>query len=139
MQISGPILNPSTSETAKLKSPQVFVREATGLVRELGSYDAFLINMAIINIAGGLTYDILQLFFFPGASMPLVFLLGGIPAIGVFIVYTIFSSAFPRSGGDYLYVSRILHPAIGFAQGMLTVLGFFVFGVAAFFFDRFGS
>ncbi|MGO9643986.1 MAG: APC family permease [Candidatus Bathyarchaeia archaeon] len=113
------------------KSP-VFVREATGLVRSLGFYDSFLLNMAVVNMAGGLAYDVLQLFFFPGANLTLVFLLGGIPAVGIFIVYTIFSSAFPRTGGDYVYVSRTLHPALGFASGMLNVFGFFIFALTGF-------
>jgi len=113
-------------------SRKVFVREATGLVRELGFFDSFLLNMAVVNMAGGLAYDILQFFFFPGASLPLVFLLGGIPAVGVFIVYTIFSASFPRTGGDYVYISRLLHPSVGFAAGMLNVFGFFVFVLTGF-------
>jgi hypothetical protein len=51
---------------------KVFSREATGLIREVGFLDAFLLNLAVVNIAGGLAYDILQLFFFPGANLPLV-------------------------------------------------------------------
>jgi amino acid transporter len=115
-----------------MSGPKVFVREATGLVRSLGFYDSFLLNMAVVNMAGGLAYDVLQLFFFPGASLPLVFFLGGIPALGIFIVYTIFSASFPRTGGDYVYVSRILHPAVGFAGGMLNVFGFYVFVLTGF-------
>ena len=117
---------------SKPSQPRVFVREATGLVRSLGFYDSFLLNMAVVNMAGGLAYDVLQLFFFPGANLPLVFFLGGIPAVGVFIVYTIFSSAFPRTGGDYIYVSRTLNPALGFASGMLNVFGFYVFALTGF-------
>ena len=112
---------------------QVFVREATGLIREFGGLDTFLINMAIINMAGGMVFDIFLIFFFPGASLPLMFFLGGIPAIGIFIVYTILSVAMPRTGGDYVYASRILHPALGFAGGIMNVFGFFVFMVSGFF------
>jgi amino acid transporter len=112
---------------------QVFVREATGLIREFGGLDTFLINMAIINMAGGMVFDIYLIFFFPGASLPLMFFLGGIPAIGIFIVYTILSVAMPRTGGDYVYASRILHPALGFAGGIMNVFGFFVFMISGFF------
>jgi amino acid transporter len=101
-------------------------------VRELSLYDSLLVNLAIINIAGGLAYAAWQLFFFPGASLTLVFLLAGIPGLGLFIVYTIFSGIYPRTGGDYVYNSRILHPVIGVACGMLNVFGFFIFALTAF-------
>jgi amino acid transporter len=109
-----------------------FVRDATGLVRSLGFFDAFLLNMAVLNMTGGFVFSILTVFYFPGASLPLVFLLGGIPALGIFLVYAIFSAAFPRTGGDYIYVSRTLHPSIGFGVGMLNVFGFFVFLLTGF-------
>lgn len=111
---------------------KVFSREATGLIREVGFLDAFLLNLAVVNIAGGLAYDILQLFFFPGASLPLVFLLGGIPAFGIFLVYTSLSIIFPRTGGDYVYISRIVHPTAGMANAWLNTLGFFLFTLTGF-------
>ncbi|PSN85162.1 hypothetical protein B9Q00_11190 [Candidatus Marsarchaeota G1 archaeon OSP_C] len=111
---------------------KVFSREATGLTREFGFLDAFLLNMAVVNVAGGLAYDILQLFFFPGASLPLVFLLGGIPAFGIFLVYTSLSIIFPRTGGDYVYISRIVHPTAGMANAWLNILGFFLFTLTGF-------
>jgi amino acid transporter len=122
----------SSDQTQQVAPKGYFVREATGLVRQLGFYDSFLLNAAVINIAGGLIFDLINFFFFPGQSPVIVFLLGGIPALGIFIVYTIFSTSFARTGGDYVYNSRVLNTPLGFASGLLNVFGFFIFVLTGF-------
>jgi len=47
---------------------------------------------------------------------PLVVLVG--------IIYAVMSSIMPRSGGDYVWVSRILNPAIGFMQSFYMMFAF---------------
>jgi len=49
-------------------------------------------------------------FFFPGANAIAVFVLGAIPALAFVLMYSILSAAVPRSGGDYVWVGRILGP-----------------------------
>jgi amino acid transporter len=44
--------------------------------------------------------------------MPLV-------ALGPALIYSMLAAAMPRSGGDYVYVSRIIHPALGFMTNWL--------------------
>ena len=38
----------------------------------------------------------------------------GLLALPMACVYAYFASAMPRSGGDYVYISRTLHPYLGF-------------------------
>jgi APA family basic amino acid/polyamine antiporter len=104
----------------------VFVREATGLVRELSWFETFGMNMTFINVVGGFLVTLLFLYYFPGANIPLTFALGAIPTVGLFLVYSIFGAAMPRSGGDYLFTGRVLGQPIGFAQGFINLIGFYI-------------
>jgi basic amino acid/polyamine antiporter, APA family len=97
----------------------VFVRDATGLVRDFRFRDLFFISSAIIVVLNGFVYT--ALFapgYFPGAYLPLVFLIGSIPAWAMAYVYGKVSSGIPRSGGDYVWSTRILGPFFGSIQFM---------------------
>jgi Amino acid permease. len=103
------------------KEHKVFVREATGLVRELSALDVALFNFAILGF--------LFTMYFALALMPLIggnFVLGIIltavlSALLLFSYYS-FNVIMPRSGGDYVYVSRTLWPALGFVCNASSVL-----------------
>lgn len=97
-----------------VSSRRVFVRDATGLVRQISTLDA--LGMALANM--GLLFVFNAIVFGPGfwpAANPvftgLIGLLLALPSVGV---YTLMSIAMPRTGGDYVWVSRITHPSIGF-------------------------
>ena len=69
---------------------------------------------------------------FPGAYLPVSSLLALAPALLIAVVYAQMSAAFPRSGGDYVFVGRILHPSLGFMVNfVLTVINVSVIGVEA--------
>ncbi|MBN9246823.1 amino acid permease [Hyphomicrobium sp.] len=68
---------------------------------------------------------------FQVASIPSVFpvlllwIVGGIAALCGALAYAELAAAFPRSGGEYNFLSRIYHPAIGFLAGWISAtLGF---------------
>jgi basic amino acid/polyamine antiporter, APA family len=101
----------------------VFVRQATGLVRELSWFDTFIMVFAILNVplglaevaafaTGGSAY--------PAANMPLAFILSAPAMLTLGMVYALFTSAMPRSGGDYVWVSRVIHPSIGFGVNVFV-------------------
>ena len=54
-------------------------------------------------------------FGFPGASLFWVALICAVLTTFPILLYGLFLTAMPRTGGDYIYVSRTLHPWIGFA------------------------
>src|SRR5260370_35992308 len=105
-------------------STSVFVRNATGLVRELTPFDAFNLVFSAVLIPVGIT----QVFsfaptFWPNANVLISFLIS-IPLVFCFgMVCLYFTVAMPRSGGDYVWVSRVLGPGSGFGANLaLTVV-----------------
>src|SRR5216684_5917300 len=106
-------------------STSLFVRNATGLVRELSPFDAFNLVFSAVLIPVGIT----QVFsfaptFWPGANVLVSFLLS-IPLVLCFgLVYLYFTIAMPRSGGDYVWVSRILGPGVGFLTNLALTFVF---------------
>jgi amino acid transporter len=98
----------------------LFTREATGLVRQLGFLDQLIISLGTINIMGGFVLTMISApFFFPGANMVAVFMLGAIPALAFIGMYSILSAAIPRSGGDYVWTGRIIGPIAASVMAIL--------------------
>jgi amino acid transporter len=91
------------------------VRDATGLVRSFSTTDVFLLN--VFNTGIGVTVATLPPIcatLFPSANIALAVTLGAVFALSSGWVLMALSVAMPRSGGDYVYNTRLLHPIIGF-------------------------
>jgi amino acid transporter len=95
----------------------LFLREATGLVRTIGTKEAFLINIAILNPGVGFIYMLWALSFGANADLTISFLVAGFTALFLALAYSQLVSAMPRTGGDYVFTSRLLHPIVGAAVG----------------------
>ncbi|MCL6444906.1 MAG: APC family permease [Alicyclobacillus sp.] len=111
-------------ESVQVQRPMVFVRQATGLVRELSLMDAFILGFAQLNVMLGITEAFAWApYVFPGANLGVAFLIATPLSLVFGLLYGFFSMAMPRSGGDYVWVSRTLSPPVGFAVNFfLTVL-----------------
>jgi amino acid transporter len=113
------------------KSGKVFVREATGLVRELGWVDGMIMGLAYFNIAvAAFLIFGLGSFLFPGSNMIIsIGVVGLLIDIPIVIAYSMFAASMPRSGGDYIYVSRSLSPAVGFATSLIFFIFLSIFSI----------
>ena len=115
----------------------VFLRKATGLVREVSLIDALIMNTLGMNVAVGAVFLFLQApANFPNGNMLLAVVIGTLlMAFTLLWVYSEFAAAMPRSGGDYVFVSRALHPFLGWllswSQGLWLI--FFWIGFNAWF------
>ena len=117
---------------------KVFVREATGLVREFGWIDALLFSSAMVF---ALIFTTVQFAWFygesGGANLPVSLVVGAVPFIFLMVTYWVMAIVMPRTGNDYVWVGRIFHSSIGFAWSLLYVfivlfVAFVGSGVAAF-------
>lgn len=119
-----------SSEKGKEK---VFLRTASGLVRSASTIDILLLNLTEISI--GEAVAVLFLFLLitvPGAYPPIAFALWSVVLIVPTLCWALMSIIFPRSGGDYVYNTRILTPSLGFVVNFQFVIWalFFVGWVA---------
>jgi APA family basic amino acid/polyamine antiporter len=53
-------------------------------------------------------------------SVLMLWIVGGVAALCGALSYAELSAAFPRSGGEYNFLSRIYHPALGFLAGWIS-------------------
>ncbi len=115
----------TTSKSGTTGPTKMFVRNATGLVRELTAFDAFNLVFAAVLIPVGISQALnFGAAAFPGANIALAFILGAILLLGFGGVYVYFTLAMPRSGGDYVWVSRSLHPFFGFVVNVTLTFVF---------------
>jgi APA family basic amino acid/polyamine antiporter len=60
-----------------------------------------------------------------GFVILMLWAIGGVIAVSGAMTYAELGAAFPRSGGEYNFLSRIYHPAVGFVAGWTSVtIGF---------------
>src|SRR5690349_7704929 len=96
----------------------LYTRKASGLVRELGIPAAVGISLAsvavvntFINFNAGLTD-------FAKADMYLPLVAAAIIWLVAMFAYRHLLRAIPRAGGEYVYLSRIVSPAVGSMAGL---------------------
>lgn len=106
----------------------LFVRNATGLVREVGLRQAFVINLSVLNPAVGLVTIAVALAIFPGTDMTWPFIIAAVLVLFLALSYAQLVSSMPRSGGDFVFVSRVLHPVLGAMLGGGLLVSFMLTG-----------
>lgn len=93
----------------------LFHRQSSGLVREGRALDAVFFNFFGATFGPVIGWVLLfGIPFYPGASPLWTVTIAFACCLGVNVAYALFSAIMPRSGGDYVFISRTFHPALGF-------------------------
>lgn len=108
-----------TTTTAK---PEVFTRKASGLVRVMSPYSAFIYNILTMGLIFPWTY-LWAPGALPGGKLVWGILLATLLEIPIAFAYVWLSTALPRSGGDYVFQSRAFGGFWGFT---LLMSGFVI-------------
>jgi APA family basic amino acid/polyamine antiporter len=101
-----------------MSEQMAFARKASGLVRGLSFIDAFGVGFMNQGLTPSMWVMIsLGLGVYTGGNLIIATLLSAfLCGIGFSLVWGILGGSMPRSGGEYIYNSRILHPLIGIAE-----------------------
>src|ERR1700744_3931929 len=108
---------------------KLFVRQSSGLVRNVSVTNALFFNVAAFVGVGLTLYPIFY-------SLPLVpmwkagpfsaygwaSIVAGLFCILLALIFSSLTSVMPRSGGDYVFSSRILHPFLGWLESWTLVI-----------------
>ena len=117
------------SESSSTSSSSLYVRQSSGLVREASVIDAIIFNAVFsapvgATLAFGIFYALGS---FPGADIVQALLIAFVVNIPVVIMMSMMASTMPRTGGDYVWISRILHPSVAvfsnFAAAISALIG----------------
>ena len=103
------------SVPASMPAPAgVFTRASSGLVRQVKTDDVMFYGWNQIALSY-LIFIVLAWSAYPGASMEWAALLATIGGVALGVCYAMLATVYPRSGGEYVFISRIIHPGVGFA------------------------
>ena len=104
--------------------PSVFVRESTGLVKNVSLLDALTLNMGNMSAGAALAtigFTMASLTSVVGVNLVYASIIAFILSVPQIIVYSLMGSRIKRTGGDYVWITRQMGGALG---GSLSFMGY---------------
>jgi amino acid transporter len=109
-----------------MKKAPVFVREATGLVKNVSFLDAITLNISNMSAGAALAIIGFTMVLLPsiaGANLVYGSIMAFVLSFPQIVVYTMMTRRIPRTGGDYVWVSRAFG---GFWGSAFSFMGYTV-------------
>jgi amino acid transporter len=92
-----------------------YARQSSGLVRDISPSSNVILNISFVSIPLAVLVATQAPASFPGASPFWVTVICAVLCVFPVLLYSLFMAVMPRSGGDYVFMSRTIHPWVGFA------------------------
>jgi APA family basic amino acid/polyamine antiporter len=96
-------------------SPRALEKSTVSMLTATAIVVADMIGIGVFTSLGFQVKDIPSAF-----SVMMLWIVGGVVALCGALSYAELAGAFPRSGGEYNFLSRIYHPAAGFVAGWVS-------------------
>jgi len=111
----------------------LFIRESSGLIKQVSFLDVIMLNIG--NMSAGLAlFTSITPYVQPGSNLLIATLIAFLLALPQAYVYTYFVTKIPRTGGDYVWISRTLNGGIGVVMALtLMIESLAYFALTAFF------
>ncbi|BCU71596.1 APC family permease [Stygiolobus caldivivus] len=122
---------------------KLFIRESSGLIKDASVLDAIMINLGNMSAGAGIYFVSSALI--PGSNAILTSIIGLLLTIPQAIMYTLLMIDIPRTGGDYVWMSRLVSPwiasplAIGLALQTLAYIALIALSVPSFLSSSLGA
>lgn len=100
------------------KGLELFEQSAIGITKQISPWDTLVYSTVNPGLMYALVYLMWAPFLYPGAHMVWAI----VTVAQMFIIaglYWLLSCAMPRQGGEYIYISRILHPSLGLMSSFM--------------------
>jgi amino acid transporter len=104
------------------RDKRIFLRKASGLIRTASETDTFIYDLGLVSIGLGVTS---MLFygpaFYPQGNLIIGCLIAGLAMFMIAFGFITWSITLPRSGGIYVFGSRILPPALALTLSLVEI------------------
>src|SRR5690348_7463067 len=117
------------SAAAAGTSAKLFVRQSSGLVRNVSVTNALFFNVAAFVGVGLTLYPIFYSLAFvpvwkigPLSEYGWAAIIAGLFCVVLALIFASLTSVMPRSGGDYVFTTRIVHPFLGWLESWTLVI-----------------
>jgi basic amino acid/polyamine antiporter, APA family len=107
--------------------PSLFTRNATGLIRELSAFAVFawaIVYFPWLSSWAGIFWVTPE--YYVNVNYYASLGVWAIIAVVIVLLYWQMTAIMPRSGGDYVFVSRTINPLVGFIAGFLFFIAIIV-------------
>jgi amino acid transporter len=111
-----------STATATGGEPRIFLRKASGLIRTAGLLDVFIYDVGVVSIGLGVASAMFYgPAFYPGGNLIWANLFSGLAMALIALGFISWTTTLPRSGGVYVFGSRILPPSLALTMSLVEI------------------
>jgi len=101
---------------------RIFLRKASGLIKTAGGLDIFIFNLGLVSVGLGIASIMLYgPAYYPGGNLVVSTLIAGAAMALIAFGFITWTITLPRSGGIYVFASRILPPSIALTISLVEI------------------